>query len=62
VITVVAFVALVAEVIVGVNKYRLAEEGKINVLEIDNSIVREKQARPPNSLKFLFSPFFIFFF
>ena len=29
--------------IVGVNKYRLAEEEKVKVLAIDNTAVREKQ-------------------
>lgn len=32
-----------AEVIIGMNKYALSEEEPIDILEIDNSIVREKQ-------------------
>ena len=32
-----------AEVIVGVNKYRLAEEDPIDILDIDNALVREQQ-------------------
>lgn len=32
-----------AEVIVGVNKYKLAKEAPVEVLSIDNSSVREKQ-------------------
>lgn len=31
------------EVIVGVNKYKLKEEGQVDVLCIDNSIVKHKQ-------------------
>jgi methylmalonyl-CoA mutase len=31
------------EVIVGVNKYRLKEEQRVDVLAIDNTKVREKQ-------------------
>jgi methylmalonyl-CoA mutase len=31
------------EVIVGVNKYRLAEEGEIEVRDVDNQVVREQQ-------------------
>ena len=31
------------EVIVGVNKYRLPEQESVDVLSIDNTIVREKQ-------------------
>jgi len=33
------------EVVVGVNKYRLAQEDPIDILEIDNSAVREAQVR-----------------
>lgn len=32
-----------SEVIVGVNKYRLEKEETVEVLAIDNSVVREKQ-------------------
>jgi methylmalonyl-CoA mutase len=32
-----------ADVIVGVNKYRLAEEGAIDIREVDNHMVREQQ-------------------
>lgn len=32
-----------SEVIVGVNKYRLEKEESVEVLAIDNTIVREKQ-------------------
>lgn len=32
-----------SEVIVGVNKYRLAKEETVEVLAIDNTAVREKQ-------------------
>ena len=34
-----------AEIIVGVNKYRLAEEDPIDILDIDNAIVRESQIK-----------------
>mmetsp|Transcript_22031 Transcript_22031/g.16418 ORF Transcript_22031/g.16418 Transcript_22031/m.16418 type:complete len:186 (-) Transcript_22031:432-989(-) len=41
-----------AEVIVGVNKYRLAqEEHNFDVLEIDNSVVRKKQVERINQVK-----------
>ena len=33
----------IAEVIVGINKYQLEEEDMVDVLSIDNEIVREKQ-------------------
>lgn len=33
------------EVIVGVNKYRLAKETPVEVLSIDNTVVRAKQVR-----------------
>jgi methylmalonyl-CoA mutase len=39
------------ETIVGVNKYRLEEEGEIDVLAIDNSVVREKQVSKIQSVK-----------
>lgn len=34
-----------SEIIVGVNKYRLAEEDPIDILDIDNAIVREAQIK-----------------
>jgi len=39
------------EVIVGVNKFRLDEEDDLNILQIDNSAVREKQVRKLEQLK-----------
>ena len=35
------------EVIVGVNKYQRDDEPEIDILDIDNSAVRESQIRPP---------------
>lgn len=35
--------SIFTEVIVGVNKYRLAEEQRVDVLSIDNTIVLQKQ-------------------
>jgi methylmalonyl-CoA mutase len=40
-----------AEVIVGVNKYRLPEEAPIDILEVDNSAVREAQISRLKQLK-----------
>lgn len=37
------FLSLGSEVIVGVNKYRLEKEETVEVLAIDNTIVRQKQ-------------------
>ena len=34
-----------SEIIVGVNKYRLAEEDPIDILDIDNAVVREEQIK-----------------
>ena len=34
-----------SEIIVGVNKYRLAEEDPIDILDIDNAVVREAQIK-----------------
>ncbi len=39
------------DVIVGVNKYRLAKEDAVEILEIDNSAVRESQIRRLNQVK-----------
>lgn len=39
------------EVIVGVNKYRLEKEDPIEILEVDNTAVREAQIRRLNELK-----------
>ena len=39
------------EVIVGVNKYRLAKEDPIEVLAIDNTVVRNKQIERINKVK-----------
>jgi methylmalonyl-CoA mutase len=39
------------DVIVGVNKYRLAEEAKIDVLAVDNNAVRESQIARLNAMK-----------
>jgi methylmalonyl-CoA mutase len=39
------------DVIVGVNKYTVEEEGKLELLEVDNSQVREKQIERLNRLK-----------
>lgn len=39
------------EVIVGVNKFRLEEEDDLNILQIDNSAVRDKQVRKLELLK-----------
>jgi len=33
------------QVIVGVNKFRLPKEEKIDVLQIDNTVVREQQIK-----------------
>ena len=40
-----------ADVIVGVNKYKLAEEAAIDVLQIDNTLVREQQVKRLEDLK-----------
>ena len=40
-----------AEVIVGVNKYRLAEEDPIDILDIDNALVREQQIKRLEKMK-----------
>ena len=40
-----------AEVIVGVNKYRLAEEDPIDILDIDNAVVREAQIKRLENMK-----------
>lgn len=40
-----------AEVIVGVNKYRLAEEDPIDILDIDNAVVREAQIKRLEEMK-----------
>ncbi|OCS90887.1 methylmalonyl-CoA mutase [Caryophanon latum] len=40
-----------AEVIVGVNKYRLAEEDPIDILDIDNALVREQQIQRLEKMK-----------
>lgn len=47
-----------SEVIVGVNKYRLEKEETVEVLAIDNSIVREKQIE---KLKKVSVPFRFYF-
>lgn len=39
------------EVVVGVNKYRLAEQEKVEVLQIDNTTVRQKQIERLNKVK-----------
>jgi methylmalonyl-CoA mutase len=39
------------DVIVGVNKYRLAEQAAVDVLRIDNSAVREQQVARLNKVK-----------
>jgi methylmalonyl-CoA mutase len=39
------------EIIVGVNKYQLAEEPSIDILDIDNTAVREAQIRRINELR-----------
>ncbi|MFO1336160.1 MAG: methylmalonyl-CoA mutase [Piscinibacter sp.] len=39
------------DVIVGVNKYKLAKEDPIEILEVDNHAVRENQVRRLNALK-----------
>ena len=39
------------DIIVGLNKYRLAKEDPIDILEIDNSAVRDAQIRRLNQLK-----------
>ncbi|HYG38914.1 MAG TPA: methylmalonyl-CoA mutase [Cytophagales bacterium] len=39
------------EVIVGVNKYKIEEDISLNLLEVDNTIVREKQITRLNELK-----------
>ena len=39
------------EVIVGVNKYRLAQEAPLDILSIDNTAVRTKQVDRINSVK-----------
>ncbi|NSW44378.1 MAG: methylmalonyl-CoA mutase [Bacteroidales bacterium] len=39
------------EIIVGVNKYRLEKEAPIEILEVDNTAVREAQIRRLNELK-----------
>ncbi|CBL47048.1 Methylmalonyl-CoA mutase, beta subunit [gamma proteobacterium HdN1] len=39
------------DVIVGVNKYRLAKEDPVEILEIDNSAVRDSQIRRLNDVK-----------
>jgi methylmalonyl-CoA mutase len=40
-----------AEIIVGVNKYRLEKEDQIEILEVDNTAVREAQIRRLHELK-----------
>ncbi len=40
-----------SETIVGVNKYRLAEEDPIDILDIDNAIVRETQIESLEKMK-----------
>lgn len=40
-----------AETIIGVNKYRLAEEEPIEILDIDNSLVRQSQIDRINKMK-----------
>ncbi|KXH87506.1 methylmalonyl-CoA mutase [Sporosarcina sp. HYO08] len=40
-----------AETIVGVNQYRLAEEEPIDILDIDNTLVREKQVNRIQEMK-----------
>lgn len=42
---------MIAETIVGVNKYRLEKETLIDVRTIDNTAVREKQVGNLNRLK-----------
>ena len=42
---------LCVECIVGVNKYRLEDEERVEVLVIDNSTVREKQINRLNQVK-----------
>ena len=39
------------EIIIGVNKYRLAEEDPIEILEVDNTAVREQQIKRLEKLK-----------
>ncbi len=39
------------DIIVGVNKYRLAEEDPLQILEVDNQIVRQEQIERLNQLK-----------
>jgi len=39
------------ETIVGVNKYRLDEQEQVDVLEIDNSRVREQQVARINKIR-----------
>lgn len=48
-----------SEVIVGVNKYRLEKEETVEVLAIDNTVVREKQIE---KLKKVSVPLFIYLF
>ncbi len=40
-----------AETIIGVNKYQLEEEEPIDILDIDNTVVREKQIERINEMK-----------
>ncbi len=40
-----------SEIIVGVNKYRLAEEDPIDILDIDNAVVRESQIKRLEQMK-----------
>lgn len=40
-----------SEIIIGVNKYRLEEEEPIDILNIDNTIVRQKQIERLNKMK-----------
>lgn len=40
-----------AEAIIGVNKYQLEEEEAIDILDIDNTVVREKQIERINEMK-----------
>ena len=39
----ICFMVAISETIVGVNKYRLEKEDLIDVLEVDNTFVREQQ-------------------
>ena len=39
------------ETIIGVNKYRLEKEDAIDILDIDNTVVRQKQMERLNKLK-----------